>query len=222
MIEQELFKKSTFQEEQLKKYGFQKENDIFSYSKEIMNNQFQVIITIKDNQVVGRIFDHSFDDEEYTAFRREEIGSFANTIKEEYINILEDIKKHCCKETIFIYNQTNEITYLINQQYGDSPIFKWEDNDAAVFENNINHKWYGLIMPINKNKLDNKTNQLVEVLNIKLDPQLIQELIKKDGFYKAYHMNKTYWITILLDSTIPTQEIMDLINQSYNLVKPKK
>ena len=45
---------------------------------------------------------------------------------------------------------------------------------------------------------------------------------KQEGFYKAWHMNKTYWITIVLDNTISTKEIMNLIDKSYNLVKPKK
>ena len=217
MIEQEIFKKCTFNNELLLKYGF-KDN---TYQTNI--ETFKVIITIKDNILEGKLYDTSFDDYEYTAFRIEDnIGSFANHIKEEYIKLLNDIKNKCCTETLFIYNQTNEIVNNIKAKYGDYPIYKWEDNESTVFENSTNHKWYGLIMPISKSKLDNKTNKIVEVINIKLDPNEILELLKRKGFYKAYHMNKKYWITIILDNTLSTEEIMNLIDKSYNLVKPKK
>ena len=122
-----------------------------------------------------------------------------------------------------------ELDSLLNMDYSlvkytipDLEPYKWEDNESTVFENSTNHKWYGLIMPISKSKLDNKTNKIVEVINIKLDPNEILELLKRKGFYKAYHMNKKYWITIILDNTLSTEEIMNLIDKSYNLVKPKK
>ena len=218
MIEQEIFKKCTFNKELLNKYGFK--NNV--YKTTILDNKFKVVITIKDT-IVGRVYDTSFDDYEYTAFRIEDnIGSFANAVKEAYIDLLNDIKHKCCKESLFIYSQTNEIVNQVKEKYGDYPIFKWDDNECAVLENSINHKWYGLITPLNKNKLDNKTNKIIEILNIKLDPKEIEELLKKEGFYKAWHMNKKYWITIILDNTLSTNEIMNLIDKSYNLVKPKK
>jgi predicted DNA-binding protein (MmcQ/YjbR family) len=218
MIEQEIFKKCTFNKELLTKYGFK--NNV--YKTTILDNKFKVVITIKDT-IEGRVYDTSFDDYEYTSFRIEDnIGSFANTVKEAYIDLLNDIKHKCCKETLFIYSQTNDIVNKVKEKYGDYPIFKWDDNECGVLENSINHKWYGLITPINKNKLDNKTNKTIEILNIKLDPKEIEELLKKEGFYKAWHMNKKYWITIILDNTLSTKEIMSLIDKSYNLVKPKK
>ena len=55
----------------------------------------------------------------------------------------------------------------------------------------------------------------VDVLNIKLDPNEIIELLKTKGFYKAYHMNKKYWISIILDDTIKDNTIFELINESY-------
>ncbi len=222
MIEQDIFKKCTFNNNSLKKYGFKKEGNTYIFKTIILNN-FNVIIKIENNILTGKLYDTSFDDYEYTAFRREDsIGSFAGKVKDEYISLLEDIKDKCCSETLFIFNQTNEIVKLIKDKYGDKPLFKWDDNECGVLENSTNHKWYGLITPLNKSKLDKKYNEQIEILNIKLDPKEIEELVKQEGFYKAWHMNKTYWITIVLDNTISTKEIMNLIDKSYNLVKPKK
>ena len=39
------------------------------------------------------------------------------------------------------------------------------------------------------------------------------------GILPAYHMNKEHWITIVLDSPFPEEEIYNLINLSYDLTK---
>ena len=77
---------------------------------------------------------------------------------------------------------------------------------------------FGIIMDINKNKID-KQNKLIEIINVKLDNKVIEELIKKEGYYKAYHMNKKSWITIILDDTLKDEEIIKYIDESYNIIK---
>lgn len=72
-------------------------------------------------------------------------------------------------------------------------------------------------MQIDQNKLDPKKKGEVEIVNVKLNPNRIKELIKKKGFYKAYHMNKKYWITIVLNDTIHDEQVMEFINESYLL-----
>ena len=43
-----------------------------------------------------------------------------------------------------------------------------------------------------------------------------KNLLKQDGFYPAYHMNKKNWITVILDNTISDEKIMNLIDKSYS------
>lgn len=38
----------------------------------------------------------------------------------------------------------------------------------------------------------------------------------------AYHLNKTHWNSIILDGTIPNDNIHDMIMESYELTKPKR
>lgn len=38
----------------------------------------------------------------------------------------------------------------------------------------------------------------------------------------AYHMNKTHWNSIILDGTVPDDNIMGMINDSYNLTMKRK
>ena len=70
-------------------------------------------------------------------------------------------------------------------------------------------------MNLDKNKLYKKTNGEVEIIDIKLDPSEIEDLLKINGFYPAYHMNKKSWISIILNDTISDEKIMNLIDESY-------
>ena len=74
-------------------------------------------------------------------------------------------------------------------------------------------------MEIEETKLGINSDKIVDVLNVKCDPLLIGSLRMKEGFYPAYHMNKDKWISVLMDGTVPANEIMELIELSYSLTK---
>lgn len=218
-MEEEIFKKCIILPEKLLEYGFTKKDKILFLEKEILNNEFKIVISY-DNKIEGKIIDQSTN-EEYINYRIETYtGEFVNKIRNEYISLLKDIKAKCTIKNDFIYNQTNRISKLIYDEYHDNPLFLWND-DNAVFRNKDNNKWYGIIMPINKNKISNEDKK-VEVMNVKLPPDKIKELLNNKGYYPAYHMNKKYWITITLDDTISDNEIFSLVKISYSYTEKNK
>ena len=216
MIEEEIFKKSIFDNKKLLEYGFTNNNDIYTYKKNILDNTFTIIITIKENIIKGKIIDIELD-EEYTNFRIENnIGEFVNKIRDEFINTLNDIKNNCCINNYYVSSQANRICNYILKKYNDNPEFLWEDDyNDSVFRNKNNKKWYGIIMYININKISN-IDKNIEVMNVKLSKERIEKLLLKPGFYKAYHMNKKYWISIVLDDTVDDSFIEELIDESYS------
>ena len=219
-IEEEIFKKSHIIFEKLEEYGFIKKGNNYYYLKNFMNNEFKSEITItKEGQIKGKVIDKDFN-EEYTGIRVENyIGQFANQVKEEYKNILLDIKNKCTTSDYFIYPQTNRIQKYIQEKYESIPEFLWERTPGCgVFRNKKNKKWYGIIMNINQNKLNKSKDKEIEIINIKLKESKIKELLKKDGFYPGYHMSKDNWITILLDDTLKDNEIKELIDESYKII----
>ena len=76
-IEEKIFKKLKIDYTKLLDYGFVKENNTYKFLKEIMNNTFEVQISInKDGSVNGKVFDKEFEDE-YVIFRMENaVGTF--------------------------------------------------------------------------------------------------------------------------------------------------
>ena len=58
--------------------------------------------------------------------------------------------------------------------------------------------------------------------NLKCAPDQIEELQSKyRGIQPAWHMNKTHWITVILDSDLPDEEIERLVKQAYELIVKK-
>ena len=111
------------------------------------------------------------------------------------------------------------------ENYGTEPEYLWEKTpDSAVLRHSSNNKWYAAVLDVQKNKLGLEGNEVVDILDVKCDPMMIGSLTQKDGYFKAYHMNKEKWITVILDGTVPNEEIFALIDLSYELtdVKPKK
>lgn len=215
-IEEEIFKKSKPNKKQLEKYGFKKENNKYEYKEKIMNNEFETTIII-DKEIKGQIIDLNTK-EEYTNIRLQNPGTYTKKIIEEYKKVLKNIKENCFENEYFMMTQSNRISNYIIKKYNAEPEFLWKKLDgSAVFRNKKNQKWFGIIMDINKNKLD-KENKIVEIINTKIKEETKETLLKNKGFYEAYHMNKKNWITMILDNTIEDEIIIKQIEESYNLV----
>ncbi len=217
-IEEEVFRKMKIDFDKISKYGFKKDKSSYKYSKNIMNNTFRVDIEINSNgKVEGKVYDLSFGDE-YTNFRIEDsTGSFVGQVRDSFKNLLKDIRTNCFIREDFIYEQSNRITKAIKEKYGDEPEFEWDKFPGyATFRNKESKKWYGIIMNIDKSKLDKNSTGEVEIINIKLEPSEIEYLVNQEGFYPAYHMNKKNWITVILNNTLSDEKIMKLIEKSYS------
>jgi predicted DNA-binding protein (MmcQ/YjbR family) len=53
-------------------------------------------------------------------------------------------------------------------------------------------------------------------INLKCDPQLAVELRERyESVQPGYHMNKKYWITVVLNDSIPVKEVLRMIDHSY-------
>lgn len=114
-----------------------------------------------------------------------------------------------------------EIFEWVKETYGTEPDYPSKDWNA-VLRHKDNNKWYGVVLEVAESRLGLNGDKLVDVLNVKCDPILVGSLRRQKGYFAAYHMNKESRISILLDGTVPSDEIKNLIELSYNLTKKKK
>ncbi len=115
-----------------------------------------------------------------------------------------------------------ELEEHIRSNYSTEPDYPWiKYPDYEVFRHTSNKKWFALIMEVPKDKLGLPTNDILSVVNFKCDPILIGSFISKAGYFPAYHMNKTSWITVALDGSVPDDEIKMLLDMSFEATAPK-
>lgn len=223
-IEDRVFRCTIVNWAKLKAYGFRLLKNEYVIEKTFMNGAFKAIISIDKNGIVnGTVYDVDSDDI-YMPLRVEDmVAGFVGQVREAYAEVLEDIKAHCFNKCYFGGEQANRIAQKIMQIYGDAPDFPWGKYDGyGVFRNPFNEKWYALIMNIDKNKLDKKQSGAVDIMNIKLEENEIQNLVTRQSFFPAYHMNKKSWITVVLDGTLDDVEIMELIDKSHQFTLGKR
>jgi len=119
-------------------------------------------------------------------------------------------------------DQRQEIFDYARQKYGSEPDYPWSSYPTyAALRHTDSKKWYALLMTVRGSALGLPSDERVEILNLKCDPLLKGSLLMKEGFLPAYHMNKGSWITVCLDRGVETEEILTLLDMSYELTGAK-
>ena len=75
--------------------------------------------------------------------------------------------------------------------------------EFLVFRHTRNQKWFALYMKISPEKLglaedaiSFPKDSLLEIVNVKVNPEEREILTSQTGVYPGYHMNKKYWISL--------------------------
>ena len=219
-IEEEVFARHKLIPDRLIAYGFKREGDRLIYARELPDDGMKIIVEY-GGAINGRIIDLSLNDE-YTAFRVAGATGYSARIRQKYVELLTDIRDHCCKHQYFRTPQAQRISDYISETYGSAPEFLWEKlPHNGAFRHAGNNKWYAVmgVAPLNKVDRAAETTQPVEVINVKVDRDRIEDYLARPGIYGAYHMNKKCWISIILDDTLPDDAIQGMIDDSYRRIQ---
>lgn len=205
-------------EEKLICYGFTEKDGCYFLEKIIAEGQLIMKVSISKQKFSVHIFD-KVSGEEYVLHQIESAkGAFVGKVREEYNTICDDIYDKCFDIEIYRENQSKELLHFIKERFGHSPEFPWDDENSIVRRND-NRKWYAVFMKISARKIGIDSDEIIEVLNVKLNPELILKLVDGKQYFPAYHMNKKHWLTIPLGSFVDTEEIKNRIEESFALTK---
>ena len=120
-------------------------------------------------------------------------------------------------------SQRERIMRYMQDTYGTEAEYLWADSpDSAVFRHPASRKWYAIIMRVLPERLGLSGEQVLYVMNVKCSTIMIGSLLSTKGFLPAYHMNKNHWISIVLDNSVPDDQITPLLELSYDSVAPKR
>ena len=106
--------------------------------------------------------------------------------------------------------------------YGTSPDYPFdEDFETAVLRHKDNRKWYAIVMRVSRRKFGIDSDEVIDVVNLKLPTEMFGSFGAADGVYPAYHMNKLHWISVLLPDA-PDDVVQFLVNVSFEATKAKR
>jgi len=112
------------------------------------------------------------------------------------------------------------LEYCLNT-YGTIPDYPFdEDFETAVLRHANNRKWYAIVMKVSRRKFGFDSDEIIDVVNLKLPTELFGSFGASDGVFPAYHMNKLHWISVLLPDA-PENVVAFLINASFEASKSK-
>ena len=123
----------------------------------------------------------------------------------------------------FKSSQAQELITYVANQYGRDLEFLWERfSDNAIWRREDNGKWFGALLTVKRNKIiPGDDDSLIEILDVRCAPDVIDFIVDKKKIFPGWHMNKRHWITIVLDGRMDMPQIYSLLDNSYELAYGK-
>lgn len=216
----EIFKSYQFNQEKAYAYGFVENGEIWTYSCQILQGDFVMTVSITRDNVSFQVFDQETGDLYPQVHMESMRGTFVGGVRQACLELLEEIRKSCFEMQDFICPQTKRIMDQVQEKYGSQLEYLWEKSpDTAVLRHEGNQKWYAILMRISWDKLEKGRDGQVEAVNLKHDQ--VADLLSHKSIYPAFHMNKRYWISLALDDSLSDDEVLDLLEISWNLTLKK-
>ena len=222
-MEQDIFYNKKFNITKLKNFGFRSLKNSYVYDCSLMNGDFNLRIETSGEFGIKTTLTENETGEIYTLHLTNAQGEFVGHLREEYRSRLEKIAETCSDPYIFKSAFTYKVIDYIKSRYNDEPEYLWEKApNNAVMRRKDNSKWYIAILTVKKDRLGFESTEDVEVADLRARAEEIPRLLSRENIYPAYHMNKKHWVTVILDGTMPFDEICQFIDTSYELARKSK
>ncbi len=202
----------------LSAYDFIKEGDGFSYSTFLKGSGFELRLFIDSQGVQTTLIDPDFNEAYTSHLVANATGSFVIGVRNEYEQILREIADKCFEPDVFKSEQARRLIEYVHRQYGEKLEFLWEKSpDNAILRRSDTSKWYAALLTIPSHKLGVTPDRIVEVIDLRLHPDKMAGLIDKERYFPGWHMNKKSWYTIIMDDSVPFEELCQRVEESRQL-----
>ena len=115
-------------------------------------------------------------------------------------------------------NVKNDLILYVKNTYRLEPDCPFSSvPNCCVFRHKDTRKWFALMMDVSARKLGLDDDCQLGLINLKCSAAMAGVLRQQPGYFPGYHMHHDSWISILLDGTVPVNEICQLIDLSYTL-----
>jgi predicted DNA-binding protein (MmcQ/YjbR family) len=202
----------------LRKLGFRKKQGVYTW-KQTLSGALEARFTLTAHHFAVQVFD-PVEGEAYLPFEQDgATGNFVQGIREQVDQLVQKIITQGCT----CQRQREQLLAYVKKEYGTDPWYPWpEYPEHCPLKVPETGKWYGIVMEIPARLLGLPQPGKVDILNVKLPPDQVEALCDRQQFFPAYHMHKKYWLTMLLDGSVPLARVEQLVAASYALVAKKR
>ncbi|MCH4157915.1 MAG: MmcQ/YjbR family DNA-binding protein [Acidaminococcaceae bacterium] len=202
----------------LRKLGFRKKQGVYTW-KQTLSGALEARFTLTAHHFAVQVFD-PVEGEAYLPFEQDgATGNFVQGIREQVDQLVQKIITQGCT----CQRQREQLLAYVKKEYGTDPWYPWpEYPEHCPLKVPETGKWYGIVMEIPARLLGLPQPGEVDILNVKLPPDQVEALCDRQQFFPAYHMHKKYWLTMLLDGSVPLARVEQLVAASYALVAKKR
>jgi Uncharacterized protein conserved in bacteria len=201
--------------------GFALTEGTYQKKRAFADLNFYGIIRLNQDIFDIKVYETSFD-EEYIPFTLKSVQSPLVAGLKEQVNAW--VNELLAKD--FDQNDLRKKTIAYcEEKYGSKEEHPFDEDPYAassVLRVGPQGKWYALFMGVPAKSMGFPSSEEIQIVNLKEKPEDMERIIDHIHVFPAYHMNKKYWITVLLDETLDFSHLSDLIEESYQLVKGTK
>lgn len=218
MQDNRVFDKYIFLPEKALCNGFVLRDGFYIKKKPLRESGFYAVFQITADSMDIQVYEEP-DDELFLPFSANADGSFVGKIRAD----VDEARKEILKSCFALADIKALLLAYVKDTYGTEPEAPWGRlKEYHTLNTAVRHKWYGLFMLIPYRYLGVEREGKINVLNLKVKPGDIPSLIDNVHYFPSYHMNKKYWISILLDREADVERIKGLLDESYAIVEGKK
>ncbi|MDY5323437.1 MAG: MmcQ/YjbR family DNA-binding protein [Succinivibrio sp.] len=215
--------KASFVASKLIAFGFEfdSQTSTYLYKSKASDFNFEFRILIKDGEYSTKVYDLDSECEYLLHKSHQAQGEFVGRVREYLSNLENKIIKQCALDPMFNTVQATKIIERVQEKYHVKAEFLFgEDEPTAVFRKVVKEKpkWFAFISRCNRKTVTGTGEGKIEILNLRLEASDVDTLITHEHIHRGYHMNKKYWLTIELDTTVDTDMIYALLDKSYQLL----
>lgn len=219
---QTIFQRKAVVWDKLVPFGFTEDperKNTYRYHAVLPGSGFEITVTVSERgDVSATVVDPDFN-EPYTLHLRDEaVGGFVGEIRTEYEEVLSRIADACFEPDVFKSMQAKQLIEYVRTTYGDELEYLWTKfPDNAVWRRKDTTKWYGALLTVAAHKLGLASDEMVEIIDLRLQPECMADLIDHRTYFPGWHMNKKSWYTIILNGSVSFEELCRRIDTSYEL-----
>lgn len=205
------------QKEKLIQYGFSQNGEDFVL-KQNLSEEFYAIVKISPSKITAQVFEVETDEKYALLDVQSATGAFVGALREQVAEHVKKIHESCftCADLKEQYVQ------WMKDELGVTGDYPWEDDNTSAVYRCQNGKWFALVMRIKFKNLGFESDEPVWAVNLKADADMIPEITDKKSVFPAWHMNKKYWITVILTAVTDFEKLKKLTLQSKELVEKGK